>query len=1165
MLNNKILKHLLLTKAVGAALSLTEENRSHSNESAKQVDTALKKSSQLKGTIDTSIYEMQDSLNLTGQSIKEKEQEINDKIGAANFAVKKMQESAGQSISDISSELEKATIKVDDVYSRLEDFCTYMIVVFLLIYYVVYFFLFQFTYDIAVFGGATISAITALSFRIILDRANSKIYENKSAIIQHLNKANQALGNFWAKKLAIEPGLQRITNGFSQASRYGQTVISTVRDYIPTLSTFYASKERLNRQIDFINTLRNALTRYGFRLSPEANKCLTWFGPLTDSDTEWIKDVAIKLSALIETPWQIIVLAYADYKGDTQLAKNTWVNILKERTLVSSLAKMLVKNKTIETEHFEEGLDKYEAIEKIIAIDEPFNLDAFKKVYGKFYGSYSNEKKNLIDALRVYGFEIGADLEGRINKHVPKSFEEKERLESLFIIPLKDFTSEEFIVSIEMIELAYFEHAGEKQKRVQAWEELRKNNLDALSTVLIDHELVDIPTQYEDKSAEVTKFISSIIEPMPDFTILRAKIAVKQKFVLLDEIKRNFTRSLKFNKITDFEEKDMISLLPYDLKVEVIAEWLQIQVEIPTSILLLFYFDYIQDKRRKGQFISIRDSINKPQESNDLKRLSQLMINLEIIKGETKSSDTNRISAISNLFLLLKELEDYDRLEIQNTFTEYNKLLDYSKEIVGFLKLQGFVSYTIDIDFTEILKIVKLAQKDIFNRLQIITSEVISKKTQTINFPESQKSITLATLTLHLVSRRDLLQDDACISSSSDILASRILYQFSRVNDEEEQKGIRNKTRFVEIVQKTIDGTFEDYKYYEAFQKELHSGYLYQRISHLLEARLQAIDERIGDKEELEKKIKTYSGAVNTFLDSKLKANVILESLRMQLVSAYMITNPSSGDVITGVIDDCLNDACEELSYQGFLLLSDQSFGRGTRVGIVPFRMDFTKFSSKFEKAFKLAVEKHFDPEGKHKIQDYSGNLIRIFPSDAYFRRIDYAAPQISDDMDETNLPDDHPVKIVRKLVLKHFGPIHNLELLASLKSPEDKTLAMKSLLHTFFDANSTIYLMAEQQVNGLIAGSRFIEYIKSGKLDQDLVSEFGCATRSQLALTIYKAAGKDGQRTTVIKQKMAEELVKIIRQDGSRLNDDVINGLGSTIFQVLYDIGLVLNGLDMP
>lgn len=1145
---------------------MEKDKQSQSSDSAKQLDTALQKSSQLKGTIDSSIDEMQDSLARTGQSIKEKEQEINDKIRAANLAVAKMQESADQSISDISSEMGKATIKVDGIYNKLEDFCTYLVIIFLLVYYVVYFFVFQLSYDVAVFGGAIIAAIIALSFRIILDRANSEIYENKSAIIEHLNKANQALGNFWAKKLAIEPGLQRIIDGFGQASRYGQTVVSTVRDYVPTLSTLYASKERLNRQIDFINTLRNALTRYGFKLSPEANKYLTWFGPLTDSDAEWIKEVAIKLSGLIETPRQIIVLAYGDYKGDTQLVKNIWVDILKERALVSSLAKLLVKNKTIETEYLEEGLDKYEAIEKIIAIDEPFNLDAFKKTYGKFYGSYSNEKKNLIDALRVYGFEIGANLETRINKHVPKSFEEEERLESLFTLPLKDFASEEFTVSIDMVKLAYFEHTGEKQKRVQAWEKLRKNDLDALSAVLIDRKLVDIPSQYEDENAtKVAKFVSSIIEPLPDLTISRAKIAVKQKFVLLDEIKRNFTRSLRFYKITDFEEKELLSLLPLDLKAEVIAEWLQNQIEIPSPILLLFYFDYVQDKRRKEQFISIRDNNNEPQKSNVLNRLSEVLIDFEVIKGDTKNPGTNKISAISNLFLLLKKLEDYDRLEIQNTFTEYNRLLDYSKEIAGFLKLQGFVSYALDIDFQEIITIIGITQTGILDRLQLIVSDIIGKNTQTINFPESQKSITLATLTLHLVFNRDLLQDDACIYSSSDILASRILYQFSRINDEEEQKGIRNKTKFVEIVQKTINGTFKDYRYYEAFQRELQSGYLYQRISHLLEARLQAIDERIGDTEELEKKIKTYSGAVNTFLDSKLKANVILESLRMQLVSAYMITNPSSGDVITGVIDECLKDACEELSYQGFLLLSEQSFGRGTRVGIVPFRMDFTKFSSKFEKAFKLAVEKHFDPKGIHKIQDYSGNLIRIFPSEAYFRRIDYAAPQISDDTDESNLPDDHPVKIVKKLVLKHYGPIHNLELLASLKSPEDITLAMKSVLHTFFDANSTIYLMAEQQINGLIAGSKFIEYLKSGKLDQDLISKFGCNTRSQLALTVYKAAGKDGKGTRVIKQQVAEELVKIIKQDGSRLSDEAVDGLNATIFQVLYDIGLVLNGLAMP
>jgi hypothetical protein len=372
-----------------------------------------------------------------------------------------MQISANESITDISSEMEKASSNVDETYQKLEAFCTYMIITFLLGYYIVYYFVFQLTYDIAVFGGASIASITALSFRIILDRAQSQIDGNKSSIFGHLAKANQALGTFWAKKLAIEPGLQRINDGFNQATRYGQTVVSTVRDYVPTLSTLYASKERLNRQIDFINTLRNALTRFGFELSPKANEFLSWFGPLTDSEAEWIKEAAVNLSGIIATPWQIIVLAYGDYTGDTQLVKNIWVTFLKEPVLIQSLAKVLVKNKTIETEYLEEGLDKYEAIEKLLAVDEPFSLDSFKQVYEKFYGSYSNEKKNLIDALRIYGFEIGPNLETRIKKHVPDSFEEEERLDSLFALAVKEFT-----LSIDIIKLAYFEHEGEKQKRV---------------------------------------------------------------------------------------------------------------------------------------------------------------------------------------------------------------------------------------------------------------------------------------------------------------------------------------------------------------------------------------------------------------------------------------------------------------------------------------------------------------------------------------------------------------------------------------------------------------------------------------------------------------------------------------------------------------------------
>jgi hypothetical protein len=1130
---------------------LTQEAEpTQTNESAEQLEQALRKSSKLQGAIDTSLVEMQTTFVRTGQSIQEKEREINSKIDGANQAIKDMQTKANESINVMDSELKRVSSRVDETYQKLETLCTYMIIAFLFAYYLGYFFVFQLTYDVVVFGGVIIAAITALAFRIMLHRVGSQIQENKSAMFEHLAKAHKALGAFWAKKLALEPGLQRINDGFVQATRYGQAVLSAARDYIPSLSTMYASKERINRQIEFIKTLRNALTRYGFRLNSKVNDYLSWFGPLTNSDIEWVQEASARLSAIIGTPRQNIVLAYADYTGDGQLARNIWCEY-KDNSLVASLAQVLISNKVVETEYFEDNPDNYSPIISILSTEEPFNLDSFRETYRKFYGEYAIEKKNLIDAMRLYGFEIGHELEERTKKLVPRSFEEDERLECLF-----DLEAAELGVCVDLVKLAYFEHEGDRQRRVQVWEKIRheRNDLNALCVILVDHKLIETQTQYEPGFAGITEFVSSAVEPLSDFTISRARISVRQKFTSLDETKRNFSRSLKFNKI-EFDERELLSWLPLDFQPNVVAEWIESRTDISSCVALLFYYDYVQDRRRKEQFATLK-------ESGNLQELSEVLIKNELVRVESEKADSLS-NCVTNLTLLLKRLEDYDRSEIQITFSVYNRLLDYSKGLVEFLRSQGFVSNSLGIDFSRIIGIVDVSQTDLLEELKLIVADMIREHAEA--FLDWYDSATLATTTLHLVLHRDILQADACMLSAVDPKASRILYQFSRVNDEEEQKGIREKEKLVDIIKKTIDGTYNNYDYFTSFQKELQSGFLYQRISHLLEARLRSIDEKITDKVELEKKIKTYSGAVNTFLESKLKANVILESLRMQLVSAYMITNPSAGNVITGIIDNCLEEACAQLSYRGFLLLSDESFGRGTRVGIVPFLMDFTEFSARFEKAFRLAVEKNVKPGDKHKLEDFSGNLIRIFPSDAYFKRIDYEVPAKTETEDnEKRIPSKHPIQIIRKLVLEHYGPVENLELLASLQSTEDKTIAMKSLLRTFFDANSTLYLMAESQINCLISGSKFLDYVKSGKLDQDFVSMFGCNTRSELALTIYKASGTEAKKALLIKQKLATELIKIVHFNGAKLTDEQINGLGSSIYQVLFDVGLVLNGFSV-
>ncbi len=88
----------------------------------------------------------------------------------------------------------------------------------------------------------------------------------------------------------------------------------------------------------------------------------------------------------------------------------------------------------------------------------------------------------------------------------------------------------------------------------------------------------------------------------------------------------------------------------------------------------------------------------------------------------------------------------------------------------------------------------------------------------------------------------------------------------------------------------------------------------------MLEARLQTIHHAVKERNEIEQKFQQYDEAFSTLLETKSlletkfkTTNVVLESLQMNLVKAYVVTNPSQADVITGVIAQMPN-VCSELA-----------------------------------------------------------------------------------------------------------------------------------------------------------------------------------------------------------------------------------------------------------
>ena len=649
-----------------------------------------------------------------------------------------------------------------------------------------------------------------------------------------------------------------------------------------------------------------------------------------------------------------------------------------------------------------------------------------------------------------------------------------------------------------------------------------------------------------------------IVEPLQDFTLNTAQELVRKSFDEVEDLKEIFLRTISGRVILDESQRSEFSQwLPTEIEPSAIANWLNVNTGVSHSIFLLFYYDYTQDrKNRKIVF----DDLRKNDIVEDLARVLLEKRFIRISKSETEDNG----GPIRNLSALLLQIDDYDRSEIQSMFSTYNQLLNFARGLVDFCANQEVVPGRPSPTFGQVLKAVGLEEKETLVRHDLILNGILSDHaSQELKAPEWFEHVVKATLTFYLVSRQDTLSPAACTDAGRDDMTARILYQFSRVNEDEEQKGSVIRTKFGTVIRRTIDGTFTDYEYLESFKKELVGGFMYFRISHMLEARLQIIHLAVKERNEIEQKFQQYDGAFSTLLETKFKTtNVVLESLQMNLVKAYVVTNPSQADVITGVIAQ-LPTVCSELAkgnsthkadrrYKDFVLTSERSFGRATRIGIVPFGMEFKEFSDLFEQAFQVAVGKTVGAGSKHTPSEYAGNVIRIFPSSAYFKRVE-GLPQTTPKLDE-----DNPISIIAELVMKHYKHLEKFELMASLHGDPEKTVALKGLLTSSIDESTTLYLMAEDQFS-VIAGSKFYDDLRAGKVDQELIASFQKDTRSELALAVFRASARDDENVRVVKTKIADSVDAFAKRTGARLGENT-SAVSTIIFQVLFDTGFLLS-----
>jgi hypothetical protein len=522
---------------------------------------------------------------------------------------------------------------------------------------------------------------------------------------------------------------------------------------------------------------------------------------------------------------------------------------------------------------------------------------------------------------------------------------------------------------------------------------------------------------------------------------------------------------------------------------------------------------------------------------------------------------------VSNLSAYLRTVSVFVREEISSTFSRYRQLFEYSKSILQFLKGQNICKKEAELSFEKLLA-QPFPDRDFLSRLQLaiqlLIDEFSSLSPRTAEWIEP---ITQASIAIYLDERGDFLRYSMNQRVAGIGRVVQILYECSWTNDDEQDKISEDKTRLDRIINRVIDGEKRSDSFLTAFTRALTLGFLYRKIREIPDTTMRHIDQQVNsvaNQMDFKAKLEKRLSALGTILESQLTSGTIMESLRMQLVGAYTITVPTGANVIGAIVKDLLPDTCRELAesdqgYAGLFLKSEGeevSVGRYTRIGVVPFRMDFKEFANRLENAYRSAVRKYEQSGGmqsrKHSMEEYVANVIRIFPTSAYFRQL---TPF------EGKKAEDILANILRPLMIEKFGRIRTLQIIASLTAPDVERMSMRNTLANLYNSNSSIYLIAKNEFDGVLSSPTLTEFIRQKRLDETLIDQFNGQRLSDLAITIYRSSNMSGPDS--IKQNLQKKISDMCRSMRARPADDEIQKVSVIIFEALYDVGMFLDVLS--
>jgi hypothetical protein len=1124
--------------------------KAQTRDSGENSSAAEKKVHHFEKAVEDSVGDFERLTSEISGRIENKEEALRKELDETNAALAGIKQDLDKGAAELRKRVWSSVGWARKRVARLEVLCYVVAFASVLVYFGVLSWL-----NIAI-GIDSIALVVIAFILAILVGYSARVAKNdlsgdQYTINQYLTEIWVAISSLAGRRLRSHESFEGINQALSSASSLAKRVIISTREFNPALKAMYEQASFLSRLRNFKHTLRNALRFYALKIDSESEACLSSFQSMSDSESEWLAGASKELSEKLETSPHIISLFYYAYIDNAEGLRNSWQKIRSDAGETAHLARIMLT--TVRTKDIDPGSPRtVELGTRIIEKLDTFDPRTFGELLRSFQVDLLMLKSSVSLALAHFGFKPDAPQQSPYQKAIA-DFMPGDTDPTKWADELLTALSKLIQVPKDIIMLFVQENSGEKDQAQKTLAKIKqdRDKTRELLTIMMSNGVLRIPDRYASSTDSVLEVALQHISEHHFVSIENILVVLSAYFAELDNQKDRLLQAMSAYNVKvppTLRKRFESSYLPTTISVDGMIDFLSGNLGTRKDFLALFYYEFAQETQ------NLQTAFSNVLNRNLTKGLASLLIDLGFIES---SQITERDTEVDNLTSVIGSFQNFKLSSIQSAYQAFRDLLTWSKNLSAFCSEHELAPARFDVDFPWLLKLLK-GKTSIrsYEQLRIVCNEIVAQSNLR---DKSQKVIhasVLATLVLFFKSQEDSRLYEACKDATINDLAPEILYHFI-IRREAQLR--REKVTLKAVIEEILTSTTIAYPWIEDVKDVFALGRVPERISDVVSVRFEThqkeIEEIEHEKKELSEVLKELETSLRQFFQVELKEDVILQLLRMQVISAYLITIPSGKPVISQIIETEMPKLCEEFAQKDLkfsdMLLIQKGTGKYTRIGIVPVGMTFEEFNNRFSQVFQEAVGEYCQQNLGQTRADFSANIIRIFPVEATFKVVG------GDPTTSTVV--EHPARIIRELFLNRVSSEANLALMATARVNDPEKLALKKVVVSLFNDYTSLWLLLKDKIEPLI-GTRvhLRDAFETKAFDKELLARMQSRTMTELAQKVHTIASTPKGKQEM-KQTIEGHITGMLKAFQIRMDPRERETLSNEILERLHRIGLIL------